>query len=242
MKNSHHTLALLGLCVALCAFSTISDGNKKFYNAYISGIQSFWHDGIRVMKETDLSDNETKFQLAVGQYGLLNATMKDKDEKTFDEFADNTIETFEELIDDDYKVAECKAVLSSIYGLKMAYSPWKGIYLGSKSNRLMEEAKKNGEDSPLVWKLYGGSKLFTPKTWGGNPEKAVAALEEAVRLFESKGQIENNWLYLDTMALLGIAYAKTKDQERARATFNKALEIEPDFGWVKYSLLPQVNQ
>ena len=115
----------------------------------------------------------------------------------------------------------------------------KGMYLGYKSNSNMSDAMANAPDSPLVIKLYAGSKLYTPSMFGGDIEEAQESFVKAVEKFEEiPSNLTNNWLYLDALAHLGISYFKNGDEVNAEKTFKKALEVEPDFYWVSKSLLP----
>ena len=107
----------------------------------------------------------------------------------------------------------------------------------------MEQALKDSPSSPLVWKLYGNSKLFTPETWGGDIKEAIKAYEKSLRLFESvPEQIKNNWFYLDTMAFLGHAYMKDGNPAKAIIIYEKALAVESEFSWVKFGLLPKAKK
>lgn len=218
---------------------------STLYQAYLNKNMDLWKKGVE-MSQKAYKNNRNKEQLlnlAMAQYGVLNATIIEKEEEIFDEYEDETIDNLEELMDMDKKWGEPKAALSSIYGIKMAYSPWKGIYLGSKSSSLMEKATRQSKSSPVVWKLYANSKLYTPESFGGDKIEAAKAFEKSIALFEQTPEnIKNNWLYLDALAHLGITYMKMEKPEKAQIIFEKALEIEPNFNWVKYVLLPKVKK
>lgn len=135
--------------------------------------------------------------------------------------------------------AEPLALLSATYGLKMGYSPIQGMFLGSKSESLIEKGKKLDPSSPLVWKVRANSKFFTPEMWGGDLAEAITAYEKCITLYESKPALTKfNWMYLDALVFQGQAYMKQGDAGKAIMTYEKVLKIEPEFGWVKYSLLP----
>lgn len=237
------TLTALMLVFAQWAFAQ-EEAERKLYEAYLSGSKTFWVEGVQMSRKNYESKrkNEQLFDLAIAQYGLLNSTMKDKDEEMFDNYVDATEDHLEQLTKHHDTRGEAKALLSAVYGLKMAYSPWKGIYLGSKSSSLMDEALQESPESPLVWKLYANSKLFTPETWGGDKREALEAYKKAIYLYEKRSTTTENWLYLDTLAWLGMAYEKNGDVRAAIETYEKALSTEPDFMWVKNVLLPKAQQ
>jgi tetratricopeptide (TPR) repeat protein len=106
------------------------------------------------------------------------------------------------------------------------------MLLGSKSSNLAEDAKELAPNSPLAWRFYGINKLYTPSSFGGDIKEAVLALEKSIALFESTAT-SKNWLYLDTLALLGQAYTKAGEKAQAIATFEKALAVEAGFTYAK---------
>ncbi|CAN0600326.1 unnamed protein product, partial [Ectocarpus sp. 12 AP-2014] len=190
-----------------------------------------------------LKTNENLYHLLLAQHGLLNATMADQDEDLFDDHYKKAKDNSEELIDANYQVANAKAMLSAIYGWEMAYSPYKGMFLGGKSSSTIAEASKLDPSSPIVWQVYGSSKLFTPEMWGGDTKLALEYFEKAVQLYEANDtQNASNWRYLDALAWLGQAYEANDQSDMAKKVYKKAFEIAPDFGWVKHALLPSINE
>jgi tetratricopeptide (TPR) repeat protein len=64
--------------------------------------------------------------------------------------------------------------------------------------------------------------------------------EKAVKLFESSpGRIQENWVYMNCLAGLGIAYENTRNFSEAGSVYRKLLKLEPSFKWVKEDLYPQ---
>ncbi len=207
------------------------------YAAYIKVSKSMWERSISLAEK---EFGPKSFQKVVAMYGLLNNTMAAQDEDTFDENVDQTIDLLKEIIENDPNHGEAMAVLSATYGLVMAYSPMKGMLYGSKSTGLVESAIKIQPDSPLVQKLFASSKLYTPEMFGGSPKTAVVSFEKSIELFE-KGETENSWLYLDALIGLSMAYRKTGKDAEAKLIVEKALEIEPEYGWAK-SILVSMNK
>ena len=78
--------------------------------------------------------------------------------------------------------------------------------------------------------------------WGGDITEAIEAYEKSIQLYESRPEaLKFNWMYLDALAFMGQAYLKNGDTGKAIATYEKALQAEPEFGWVKYALLPNAK-
>ncbi|MEP0984734.1 tetratricopeptide repeat protein [Ekhidna sp.] len=232
MKKS---ISILTLMIAMLSWG--QSVKETQYAAYLKASKTLWEKSIEEAKK---KHGEKSFETAMAMYGLLNNTMATQDEETFDDFKDQTIDLLKDLIEENPKWGEPRAVLSSTYGLVMAYSPMKGMFLGMKSSSLMEEAVRLQPESALVQKLHGGSKLYTPEMFGGDPKIALEAFSRAIEIYEKQGAKEN-WLYLDTMMGLSMAYRKTDQNEKAKQTLEKAVTIEPQYYWAK-SVLDKINK
>lgn len=232
MKNILTAGALM-----IAVLSSAQTSQEMQYAAYVKSSKSMWERSITLAEKESGAES---FEKAIGMYGLLSNTMATMDEETFDDNIDQTVDLLKEIIENDPKHGEAKAVLSSTYGLVMAYSPMKGMLYGSKSSSLVESAKRISPSSPLVHKLYAGSKLFTPEMFGGSPKEAVTSYEKSIELYE-KGELENNWLYIDALVGLAMSYQKTGREAEAKTTLEKTLEIEPEHGWAK-SILASINK
>lgn len=142
-------------------------------------------------------------------------------------------------------VAEVYALLSSVYGRQISLSGIKGIFLGPKSGNLLKKAEQLAPDNPRVVLTAAISAFNTPKMWGGSKERAIEGFQRAAYLFAREkptDPIHPVWGHSETYAWLGIAYMDRDEEDSARAAFEKALEIDPDNGWVKYDLLPKVSE
>lgn len=202
------------------------------YQAYLLKSQVIWK------RTVDQFPPDT-FERGMALYGLLNGTMAERDEKEFHQYYDETTELLEGLIKAGDHVAECRAILSAIYGLELSYNSWKGMFLGPKSAGLIQDAFREAPDNPLVVKLYASSKYYTPEMFGGDVQLAIEEFSRAVMLYEEAGA-QTDWIYLDGLAHLGLAYQKSGQLDSALYVFDKALSLEPNFNWVKNSLRPAV--
>jgi uncharacterized protein (DUF2141 family) len=64
----------------------------------------------------------------------------------------------------------------------------------------------------------------------------------AISLFNKNAQKTIDWGYVETLAWKGQALTQKKEYRLAKKTYSQALEVEPEFGWVKYNLLPQLEK
>jgi tetratricopeptide (TPR) repeat protein len=251
MKTTIRT-ALMCACTWLClAFTATAQSTDPLsYTAYlgtedVARTNALWDKAV-AEKQSDFDKNASnvnRWNLALAQYGLMGGTMRAREEDRFDKYYKVTEEHLETLAKDDKMKAEAKALLSGLYGMKMAYSSMMGMVLGPKSGGLIEEAMRAAPESAIVWKIQANSKMFTPAMFGGDIEESIKAFEKSLELFEKEpGTLKNNWLYIDTMVFLGQAYSSEGQWAKAVAVYEKALKIEPNLGWVKFQLLPKAKQ
>ena len=124
MKTNSRIFAFL-LMTLLMAMGFPQDLKRLSYLAYLDQDKSSWKSNVAIATKAYQAkpDAQSKFQLALMEYGLLNATMKDQDEKLFDAYVDGLEDRLEELSKDKTYGAEAKALLSSVLGFKIAYTP-----------------------------------------------------------------------------------------------------------------------
>ena len=158
---------------------------------------------------------------------------------------ESAVESLKEVLRLDPESAEAWALLNSVYGRQIALSPMKGMLLGRRSKRALERAKELAPDNPRVVLTAAVSDFNTPGMWGGDKERAMEGFRRAAALFaveEPADPLQPVWGHDEVYAWIGLAHLDRDERDQARAAFEKALEIEPDFGWVRYALLPGLDE
>ena len=140
-------------------------------------------------------------------------------------------------------MAESHALLASMLGRQIGFQWYKAFILGPQSGQEMTTAIALGPDNPRVWLLRGTGAMFTPAAFGGGLDKAEAYLKKAEQLFVKDHPVAPapSWGRAEVYAWLGQIYQRQKKTAEAVAAYNKALEINPDFRWVKFVLLPSAQ-
>jgi tetratricopeptide (TPR) repeat protein len=239
-KNSK--FLIIPMMFVLLAMGIPQELKQMNYLAYLKSDKSAWKNNVAfAMKHYQNQPSpDSEFQLALTEYGLLNVSMVDMDKKLFESYVDECESRLEKLAAGKKYGAEAKALLSGLYGFKIAHSPLKAMMLGGKSSDLLEQAMKQNPESPIVLKMYASNQYFTPEMWGGDKELALKAFEKSTQNLLGT-DLEKSWIHLDNLAWTGILQKEMGDQVKAKATWGKALEIEPEFYWVSKSLLPSLN-
>lgn len=245
MKNLILTILLISCTQFIKAQTNAFEQlNEKAYYAYLNSNIFLWKQIAAEADKIIEQQNSTEQDLVTAiklKYGLIYCCLSNQDESTYETYIDKTVEQIENLQKKYPSSSELNSISAAIMSVQMAFSPAKGMTLGSLSGKCIGKALELNSKSPLAWRQDASSKYFTPKMWGGDINEAILKFETAIKLFEEQNQTKD-WIYLDAMAWLGIAYSKTNQKEKAKEVFEKALLIEPNFTWIKNSLLPSVSK
>lgn len=178
-------------------------------------------------------------------YSLVNLP-SEKDTK--EQSADAGIAALEEAVKLEPAFADAHALLASLYGQKAAGGMMAGMKYGQKSSVTMERALALQPQNPRILMLEGVSLFFKPAMWGGNKQKALTNLQRACELAEqgscaAKEAFMPDWGHADVFAWKGVMFARSDeaDIDNAKAAYERALQIAPDYGWVKHVLLPKLG-
>jgi tetratricopeptide (TPR) repeat protein len=144
----------------------------------------------------------------------------------------------------DPKSAEALALLSGVYGAKIAHSPMRGILLGPRSSGAIEDAVKLEPNNPRVLLSQAIGKFNTPAMFGGSESQAESLIRRALAAFQTEPVSKPwpNWGRFDAHAWLGQMLAKRGDKAGAKAEYDEALAIAPNSGWVRHVLLPALQK
>ena len=146
------TFLLLSVLATATVWGQSAESNTGSYQAYLSSDEAMakqqWKQVVAAAQQAfdkDPKNEELQFNLALSQYGLLSSTMRSQDEDFFDVYLDATIENLEAI--KTVHAAEAKALLAAVYGLQLAYSPWKGMFFLAAGNNEYFIQLKEGSTS-----------------------------------------------------------------------------------------------
>jgi len=177
---------------------------------------------------------------ALSAYRIANILI-DSDRRVAVAELNSAIDQLEDLTSSHPEWAEPLCLLAGCYGQKIMARPLQAIFLGPKYNSAIEQAEKLDPANPRVVLFRAIGTLNAPRAFGGDREKAIAGLRQAADLFsaqEASTSMEPSWGQEDALAWLGIAYRDAGEIDSARQAFSRALELNPEYGWVKEVLLP----
>ncbi|MCY3787226.1 MAG: ATP-binding cassette domain-containing protein [Gemmatimonadetes bacterium] len=182
------------------------------------------------------------YYLALCEYRLATLFAATPGEQA--ESINRTIEHLKGAIELEDNFSDSHALLASAYGQKLGLKPHLGMALGPETKRVLEKSKRLDGNNPRVVLIDGMSDYYTPAMFGGDKQRAISKMEHALELFakeEIRDPLQPSWGYDEACAQLGIMRQEAGDIEGAREAFVKALEVNPNNGWVKSQLLPGLD-
>lgn len=230
------------------AVELLNEGKSTSYHAYIK------YDISLFLKARDIFESAFKlnktdilpvYHLLWIDEKLLEMSLKKDNESTFEKYYDSSITKARQISTKLGYESEGKTVLAAIYTMKIANDPLSAISLSSEIHELLDDAQKINPMNPISYMIRGIMKYNTPGLFGGSYEEAVQNFSKAISIFSNSKNddtLQPSWVYLEALAWLGRSLEKTNDLDAAEFIYQKALSIEPDFSWVKNSLLPRVEE
>src|SRR5262249_9505791 len=98
-------------------------------------------------------------------------------------------------------------------------------------------------DNPRLLIIQGSGLFRRPVEYGGDPARAEALFQRAVKAVESsKPAAWPDWGRFHAHVCLGHALARPRDAAGARGEYDKALAIARASSWVKDVLIPAVSK
>lgn len=139
---------------------------------------------------------------------------------------------------------ETYALLASATGSMIGDSMLRGIRFGARADAAEDRAVALGASNPRVLLLRAVSAWYKPSAFGGGEDKARALLQQALRAFATDAPARPlpAWGHAEAYAWLGQIEAKAGARDAARAAYDRALSLAPEFAWVRYALKPALER
>lgn len=205
----------------------------------------------RAMFERTLGDTQlttwSHYYVALADHRIANHLLSEGTENKdrAAEHLKSAVEHLQQAAQSERQAAEAHSLLASVYGRQISLSPFRAMSLGPKAGKSSKKAAELAPDNPRVVLGAAVSDFNTPEMWGGDKERAMQGFMRATELFaqeEPTDPIQPVWGHSEAYAWLGVSYQTRGELEAARAAFEKALAIDPDFSWVSSDLLPGLEE
>lgn len=237
-RKKNYTLTIIFLLTMLYSNASYK---TDIYKAYISNRMDNWKSVIDNMENAKKAEKTYLLELVNYQYGYIAWCIGNDNDELAEDYLDLAEKNLEWLEDNGISPATVNAYKSAFYGFKIGISPIKAPFLGPKSINHSKLAMELDNTNPMGFIQYGNSQFYMPPVFGGSKKAALEHFLKALSLMKSdENETTNNWNYLSLLALIGQSYEKTEQLENAKIFYEKALEKEPHFLFVKDELYPGI--
>jgi len=234
---------LLSICLLLSlTLMKAQEYKPAIYQAYLLEQMDTWKELMEQMEQeySQTSDPVLLYDLLEAEYGYMGWLVSGKKKKEAEELLKNAEKHMAILEEQGLDNARFYSLKGAFYGFQIMLDPLKAPSLGKASMSANEKAMSLDPSEPQVWMEKANMDYYRPAVFGGSKRKAVPSYEKAIELFESSsGRTRENWIYMNCLAGLGIAYENTRKHSEAGEVYRKILKLAPSFKWVKEELYPE---
>jgi tetratricopeptide (TPR) repeat protein len=193
--------------------------------------------------KVDPTSPELLYLQGFASYAKSSLAYLDKDKKAIGAALETAEKQLAAVKQDPWK-AEASALLGMISGeLIGVRGGSSAMRLGPKMRERTEAAFETLPQSPRVMICHGVMFLNTPGLFGGDKKEAMRLIKRAVAAYESNAaETAPRWGHAWALAWLAQASLQTDDIAGARKAAEQALALEPDYAWLKNSVLPAIEK
>ena len=245
MDTSKFTLCKLFFTLFLFTLApeVYSDSPYKrtFYNTFINREMFKWGNIINTIENSkSVTTVDQKLELINYYYGYIGHLIG---KKQFD-VAGNMINKGEKIIHQVLVVSPRNptaiAFKGSFLGFRMALNKIKAIGFGRESFALINKAYELDPQNVQANIDKGNILFYSPGLFGGDKEEALTYYLKGSRIIEKNKDTDQNWVYLNLLTVIAMAYDKTDKTVEAKLTCEKILRKEPNYKWVRDILYPRI--
>ncbi len=221
--------------------SSLGQRKQSIYNAYISNNMKEWKKVIDEFQKAPNKSNAELLELLNYQYGYIAWCLGNDKEDEGESFLDIADENLELLENNKFEVSIVNAYKAAFYGYRIGISNWKAPFIGPKSEKAANLSLKQDPNNWFAYLQLGNIKYYTPSMFGGSKSESLKFYNKSLELIESYSKtIDKDWNYLSLITTIAQAYQGIENYTEAKKYYEKVLQIEPNFTWVKNELYPEL--
>jgi len=228
MKNTNRAFYLQTLIISACIYMGSANAGQSEINQIEQAASTL---NVSALKQ--MSNELSGYDYALNQYRLaLSANLTNQSDMA-KKAIDKSMAELEKLEQQDPENAEIKALLAQVYGYKIAIEPFKGVYYGPKSGNAISQAESLSPNNPRVQLVKGIGALNTPAMFGGSSDVAFDSFNKAIVAFADDQYSDYHWGFAEAYTWRGLVHQQRGDMVKAKADWQKAIEIDQNYAWAK---------
>jgi len=194
-----------------------------------------------------LKKNEwmVNYYLAVVDFMMSYRAIEEKNNDDIKKYTESSLALLDKSTDANDEFAEA-------WIMKMAVNSNRWIYDFQKMNEIIgklteakDKAKKLDPDNPRYYLIDGTNSYYTPENFGGGVDIAMPLLEKSWDQFQTykpKDETYPDWGKDQSAGMLALCYVKKEKLEDAKKWIDKALEMNPDSGFIKGYIMKEYEK
>jgi len=244
MEFSKSTINKLVLTLFLFTLSpeiySESPYKKSIYNSFINREMYKWGAIIHSLDTGRPATIDKKLELINYYYGYIGYLIGKKQ----NDVAGSMIIKGEKLIH-QVLLASPKNVTAlsfkgSFLGFRMGINKYKSFGLSRESFADINRAYSMDPQNVQAIIDKGNILFYSPGIFGGDKEEALKYYLKGSRMLEKNRDTDQNWVYLNLLTVIAMAYEKTNQPEQAKQICEKLLHKEPNYRWIKDVYYPKL--
>jgi hypothetical protein len=223
-------------------FAGVKASSKSaIYTAYVLNNMKDWQRIIDQMETIETKSNNLLLELVNYQYGYIAWCIGNNRNEEAGKYLDKAEKNITLLAKRNCNPTMVNAYKAAFYGYRIGLNTFLAPFFGPKSVASVKLSLEQDPNNSFGYIQYGNIMYYMPAIFGGSKTEALQSYIKAKNLMEKNSQdIYQNWNYLNLLALIAQAYSDLNDCTTARVYFDTILKQEPEFGWVKNELYPQL--
>ena len=235
-------ISLFLICTA-----TISIGQNAYrepiYLAYVQGDMSRWEAIIRLMEErSDDSSDEERKELISYYYGYISFLLETDQKDKVQDYIIKGEKHLNLLLKSASNDVTVLAYKGAFIGFRIGTNIFRTLTSGKERVSYINRAYKLDSQNVQAILDKGNLLYHMPGIFGGDKKEAVCLYEKAVLRMEKHQNLKQNWLYLNVLTTIARHYEEEKQWQKAVLIYEKILQQEPEFTWVKDTLYPAAKR
>lgn len=215
---------------------------KASYDAFITGKMENWVPIIQEVEGIESPTKDETIELLRYYYGYSAYLIGMKNKKGAKVYVNKGDKLIKQLLKEEPNNATIMAFKGSFTGLKVVLNKIRIITLGPESIRCINRAYKADPEDIQAITDKANLLYFTPGLFGGDKKESFVFFEKAINKIETEQNTEHSWFYLALLSLLAEHYEKEGYHDKALATQQKVLSIEPNLQWLKEKILSKLDE
>lgn len=224
-------------------YAETSTVRKTIYNTFINREMSKWGNIIRTLETgKPLTTVDQKLELISYYYGYIGHLIGKKQNDQAEPMILKGEKLIQQVLQASPKNATAYAYKGSFLGFHIAINKYKSLRLSSESMTYIDKACELDPQNAQALIDKGNMLYYSPRLFGGDKEEAITFYLKGVKILEKNKDTDQNWVYLNLLTTIALAYDKINKPKEATLTCEKILRKEPNYKWVRDVIYPKLQR